>query len=449
MLDPRGYIARMQPQVLGSGRRYRTSEVLNQDDLGVLWAGSDALTGEAVTVRIMHERVAADPHRLQLVSERLRRLQLAPPSPHLARLLDHDLRRLGGRQAFAVFATSGEPLAVRLERSGPLQTGPALGVVAAVAEGLAAAHAARVVHGALTPASVLVHEDGEVSVIDVGLGELLSGPSDRRRAGAQGDAAEREAADVLAVTVLFERLLGIVPAPVPTDADGPRPWERDVDPEILPALRQASSPHRRLRPTMSDLAAALAVLGTGAGLEGPAATEAAPAVAPPVGEEAPPAPVATPVPVATRAAAERPAAAVAVRPPAPVAAPAPAPPRRRLALVVAIIAVAVASVAAGMLALGGGGDEAPPSQSPSASPSVSATASPTPTSTIVRATVPDTLGLPVLEATELLESAGLVVGATTAVPGELDVVVSTDPTPGEAVVAGTEVDLLVGDGSEA
>jgi hypothetical protein len=200
---------------------------------------------------------------------------------------------------------------------------------------------------------------------------------------------------------------------------------------------------------MSDLAAALAVLGTGAGLEGPAATEAAPAVAPPVGEEAPPAPVATPVPVATRAAAERPAAAVAVRPPAPVAAPAPAPPRRRLALVVAIVAVAVASVAAGMLALGGGGDEAPPSQSPSASPSVSATASPTPTSTIVRATVPDTLGLPVLEATELLESAGLVVGATTAVPGELDVVVSTDPTPGEAVVAGTEVDLLVGDGSEA
>jgi beta-lactam-binding protein with PASTA domain len=66
----------------------------------------------------------------------------------------------------------------------------------------------------------------------------------------------------------------------------------------------------------------------------------------------------------------------------------------------------------------------------------------------VRATVPDAIGLSVLEATELLESAGLVAGTTTAVPGQLDVVVGTDPTPGEAVVAGTVVDLLVGDGTE-
>jgi beta-lactam-binding protein with PASTA domain len=65
----------------------------------------------------------------------------------------------------------------------------------------------------------------------------------------------------------------------------------------------------------------------------------------------------------------------------------------------------------------------------------------------VRATVPDTLGLSVIEATELLESAGLVVGTSTPVPGDLGVVEGTDPTPGEAVVAGTVVDLLVGDGT--
>jgi serine/threonine-protein kinase len=432
----------MQPQVLGSGRRYRTSEVLNQDDLGVLWVGSDALTGEAVTVRILHERVASDPHRLQLLSERLRRLQFAPPSPHLAGLLDHDLRRLGGRQAFAVFAGAGEPLAVRLERSGPLETGPALGVVAAVAEGLAAAHAARVVHGALTPASVLVGENGEVSVIDVGLGELLADPRDRRRSGAQSDAADREAADVLAVTVLFERLLGIAPSSVPTDADGPRPWERSVDPEVLPALRQASSPHRRLRPTMSELAAALAVVGTGVALDAPVAAEAAPSeVAQP---EAMPATEAAPAAhVAAPETAEGAAATTAVRSTGPVEAP--RPPRRWAALVVALVAIAVASVAAGMLALGGGGDEAPARRpSPSASP----TASPSPTSTIVRATVPDVLGLSVVEASELLESAGLVVGTSTPVPGDLEVVVGTEPTPGEAVVAGTVVDLLVGDGTQ-
>jgi hypothetical protein len=428
----------MRPQVLGSGRRYRTSEVLNEDDLGVVWAGSDAWTGEAVTVRILHERVAADPHRLQLVSDRLRRLQFAPPSPHLARLLDHDLRRLGGRQAFAVFAGSGEPLAVRLERSGPLETAPALAVAAAAADALAAAHAARVVHGGLTPASVLVGEDGEVLVIDVGLGELLPDPNDRRRSAAQGDPADREAADVLAVTVLFERLLGISLLPAQTDSDAPRPWEWDVDPAVAPALRQASSPHRRLRPAMSELAATLAVVRTSPGLEAPGVAEPVATSAPPVeeGEETPPVPAS--------ATTGRAPATIAVRSPAPVAAPSPPPARRRVAaLVVALVAVAVASVAAGMLALGGGGDETP-ARSPSASP----TASPSPTSTIVRATVPDALGLSVLEATELLESAGLVVGDSTPVPGDLGVVVGIDPTPGEAVVAGTVVDLLVGDGTE-
>jgi serine/threonine-protein kinase len=432
----------MRPQVLGSGRRYRTSEVLNEDDLGVLWAGSDAWTGEAVTVRILRDRIAADPHRLQLVSDRLRRLQFAPPSSHLARLLDHDLRRLGGRQAFAVFAGSGEPLAVRLERSGPLETAQALAVVAAVADGLAAAHAARVVHGGLTPASVLVGQDGEVVVIDVGLGELLPDPQDRRRLATHGDPADRKAADVLAVTALFERLLGITPL-AQMDADAPRPWERDVDPEVAPALRQASSPHRRLRPAMAELAAALAGVRSSPGLEAPAVAEPGATAASPVTEEE--AAPAAPVPVAP-AATERPAAPVAVRPaPPPVEAPAP-PQRRRVALVVALVAVAVASVAAGMLALGGGAEETP-TRSPATSPTP--TASPSPTSTIVRATVPDALGLSVLEATELLESSGLVVGTSTPVPGALGVVVGTDPTPGEAVVAGTVVDLLVGDGTES
>jgi serine/threonine-protein kinase len=429
----------MQRQVLGSGRRYRTSEVLHEDDLGALWSGSDALTGQAVTVRILRERVASDPHRLQTVSDRLRRLQFAPPSPHLARLMDHDLRRLGGRQGFAVYEGSGEPLAVRLERSGRLQTAPALAVVAAVADGLAAAHAARVVHGALTPSSVLVGPDGEVSVIDVGLGELLE-PPDRRRTATQGDAADREAADVLAVIALFERLLGIPPSPAQADSDLPRPWERDVDPKVAPALRQASSPHRRLRPTMSELAAALVVARSEQGLEAPAAVAGA-TTASGTREETRLAPAAA---VAAPVAAGRPVVPDAVRAESPpTAPPVPRRARRRVAFVIAVIAVAMASVAAGMLALGGGAEEAP-TRTPSATP----TAEPSPSPTIARATVPDTIGLSVLEATELLESAGLAVGASTPAPGEDGVVVGTDPTPGEAVVAGTVVDLLVGDGTE-
>jgi hypothetical protein len=63
-------------------------------------------------------------------------------------------------------------------------------------------------------------------------------------------------------------------------------------------------------------------------------------------------------------------------------------------------------------------------------------------------TVPVLLGQSVEIATELLEQAGLLVGSVTAVSGEARLVVRTEPTQGEAVMAGTAVDLFVGNGEE-
>ncbi len=81
------------------------------------------------------------------------------------------------------------------------------------------------------------------------------------------------------------------------------------------------------------------------------------------------------------------------------------------------------------------------SATPSSSPSPSATSSIEPT------TVPVVIGLSVERATDRLEGAGLVVGPVESVAGPLDTVVSSDPTQGEAVTAGTVVTLSVGDGS--
>jgi beta-lactam-binding protein with PASTA domain len=76
------------------------------------------------------------------------------------------------------------------------------------------------------------------------------------------------------------------------------------------------------------------------------------------------------------------------------------------------------------------------------------TATPSITPPLVPATVPGLLGQTVEIATELLERAGLVVGSVTPVPGEAGSVVRTEPTQGEAVRAGTAVDLFVGNGAE-
>jgi hypothetical protein len=87
------------------------------------------------------------------------------------------------------------------------------------------------------------------------------------------------------------------------------------------------------------------------------------------------------------------------------------------------------------------------SVTPSGNASPTPSSSPSATPSIVPATVPNVVGLSVERATERIEGAGLVVGTITSVPGSADTVVSSDPTQGEAVVAGTVVNLSVGDGS--
>lgn len=83
-----------------------------------------------------------------------------------------------------------------------------------------------------------------------------------------------------------------------------------------------------------------------------------------------------------------------------------------------------------------------------ATPTAPPTATPPITPALEPATVPVLLGERVEIATELLEQAGLVVGSVTAVPGEAGLVVRTEPTQGEAVSAGTAVDIFVGNGEE-
>jgi beta-lactam-binding protein with PASTA domain len=67
---------------------------------------------------------------------------------------------------------------------------------------------------------------------------------------------------------------------------------------------------------------------------------------------------------------------------------------------------------------------------------------------VVRATVPDVVGLRIGPASSALRASGLAVGSVTTVPGRAGVVVRTDPTPGEAVVAETPVDVFVGNGAD-
>jgi serine/threonine-protein kinase len=453
----------MQPTAVGTGKRYLAEELLGEDALGTVWRGVDGRSGAAVTVRLLDERLTSDPTRLHRATAQLRRLQWRASNPHLAPVLDHDLRAQAPRPLFVVFDADGETLAHRLELGETLTPEAVLHVVAAVADGLAFAHAAWIFHGALTTSSVLVDAAGGVKVIDTGLGELLGEAGDGRGAVKDASLIDQGAIDVLALATVFERLLAPDPAAEVSESDAPRTWGAEVPAAIGLLLRRALSGHHRMRPDMAQLAAGLAAARSRAPAVGspvswqPRPMEPAPADEP-VAPEARTAsgPVAAPVRPGSDAEprprkVEPPPAGARVAPmpappmPAPPVMAPPRPPRRGRIVVALVSLVVLATVVVGLAVLRSA-DETPDAPTvPTPTPTVDApTASPT--VVVQRATVPDVLGEELESATLLIEQAGLLVGVVTTVPGSADVVVRTDPTPGEAVAAGTAVDLFVGNG---
>ncbi|MFC5749674.1 protein kinase domain-containing protein [Actinomadura rugatobispora] len=153
----------------------------------------------------------------------------------------------------------GRTLAARLQAAGTgtagaFASGEAVAVCARVADALAAAHAAGVVHGALEPASVFLTADG-VKVVDVGLAGLLrdpAAPGGTRSAPSPFMAPEQLAgqdagpeADVHALGVILARCLGpgaVVPeevAEICARCRSARPAERPAARELAEALEAA------------------------------------------------------------------------------------------------------------------------------------------------------------------------------------------------------------------
>src|SRR5262249_32390513 len=137
--------------------RYRIVRVIGEGGMGEVYEAEDLLLKERVALKTLRDPVANDD---TIIRRFKREIQLARKvtHPNVCRLFDVGLDKRGNREAafLTMELLEGETLSARIRREGRMSTDEALPIAEQVAAGLAAAHAAGVIHRDLKCANVIL-----------------------------------------------------------------------------------------------------------------------------------------------------------------------------------------------------------------------------------------------------------------------------------------------------
>lgn len=158
---------------------YKILEQLGAGGMGEVYLAEDSRLGRKVAIKVLPAQFAADEERLARFEQEAR-AAAALNHPNIA--VVHDI---GAEAADDGVVThfivqeylEGQSLGERVEAN-PLPADDALRIATGMADGLAAAHAAGVVHRDLKPDNVFVTREGHVKMLDFGLAKLRESDAD-------------------------------------------------------------------------------------------------------------------------------------------------------------------------------------------------------------------------------------------------------------------------------
>jgi predicted Ser/Thr protein kinase len=175
--------------------RYVLLAPVGAGGMGLVFAAHDPELDRKVALKVLRSdvpRTGASEGRRKLLREAQALARLAHPNV----VSVHDVGVHEGRSFIAMEFIVGQTLRQWLDRR-PRSEREVIDVFLAAGRGLAAAHAAGVVHGDVKPHNVLIADDGRVLVTDFGLARLLDTAAP---ASAFEETAGRVSTDALAMT---------------------------------------------------------------------------------------------------------------------------------------------------------------------------------------------------------------------------------------------------------
>ncbi|MDP9274352.1 MAG: serine/threonine protein kinase, partial [Chloroflexota bacterium] len=259
------------------GGRYELADRIGGGGMADVFRAHDRTLGRDVAVKLMRPAFANDPEFVERFHREFEALG-AIDHPNIVRVLDYGAS--AGGPFIVMELVRGGTLRDLMRTLGRVDQYAAAEIVAAIADGLEAAHVRGVLHRDLKPDNVLLDGEGRPKIADFGIarlaaataitrtGELLGTPQYLAPEQMSGDVVD-ERADVYSLgVILYEMLTGTQPTGGTTPSEivsrrlrvDPRPPSRLV--ALAPALNAlvlralARDPGRRVR-RAADLRAAL------------------------------------------------------------------------------------------------------------------------------------------------------------------------------------------------
>lgn len=161
---------------LAPGTRIGSYEILaslGAGGMGAVYRAKDTRLGRTVAIKAMHDSFAQEPDRIARF-EREAQLLASLNHPNIGAI--YGVEEAEGSRFLVLEFVDGRTLADLLQAGAP-PLPEALVIAQQVAGALAAAHERGIIHRDLKPGNVMVTPDGQVKVLDFGLGKAVEGDS--------------------------------------------------------------------------------------------------------------------------------------------------------------------------------------------------------------------------------------------------------------------------------